>query len=170
VVAVALVLAVGITGGAAVVLLGGGSSGVDFPDSIAGQPRMRSGALQGIADAVSEQAKLGSELPRVAFYGSEVRPEFLVMVYGFAVSDVDAAFKGALGGIRASTGGSARTGPTTTSTAGSATFECAPLDAPTVQGDFCLWGDGDTTGMVLTLTRQGSPLHLVQQVHDAVVD
>ena len=169
-VAVALVFALGIAGGVAFVLLTGGSSGIDFPDTIAGQPRVRSGALQGIADSVAEQAKLGSELPRVAFYGSEVRPEFLVMVYGFAVPDVDEAFRGALGGIRASTGGTARTGSTTTSTAGSATYECAPVDAPMVQGDFCLWGDGGTTGMVLTLMRPGSPLHLVEQVHDAVVE
>ena len=159
----------GIAGGVAAVLAAGGGSGhLQFPNSIAGQPRVHSAALENIANGVAEQAKLGSEKPQVAFYGPEASPQFLVMAYDFSV-DFDTAYTGALAGIKNSSGGSARIGSGTRSSDGSTQYECAPLTTSSFSGEFCLWGDDDTTGMVLTLNAPASPNRLVSQVHDAVV-
>src|SRR5437773_4758611 len=54
-IAVAVVV-VGVAGVAAALLLArGSSSSVEFPETIAGQPRVKSPALQNIADGVAEQ-------------------------------------------------------------------------------------------------------------------
>jgi hypothetical protein len=154
----------------AAILLAGGSGHVSFPDTIAGQPRVTSKALEGLANGVAEQASFGSERPKVAFYGPETTPQFLVMAYDFAVEDsVDTAFQGAISGIEGTTGGGAKFGTPTSASSGSTDYKCAPVDTSSFSGLFCLWVDDDTTGIVLTLTNPSSPIDLVTQVHDAVV-
>ena len=170
VVAIALVVVIAVGGGVAAIMLTGGSSHVSFPDTVAGQPRVTSKALEGLANGVAEQASFGSERPKVAFYGSETSPKFLVMAYDFAVQDsVGAAFRGAVNGIQGTTGGTATVGHLTSASRGSTDYKCASVDTSSFSGLFCLWVDDDTTGVVLTLTAPSSPIGLVSQVHDAVV-
>ena len=170
VIAAGVVVALAVAGGVAAVLLTGGSGHVGFPETIAGQPRVTSKALEGLANGVAEQASFGSEKPKVAFYGPETSPQFLIMAYDFAVEDsADTAFQGAINGIEGTTGGNAKFGAPVSASEGSTDYRCAPIDTQAFSGVFCLWVDDDTTGIVLTLTHPSSPIDLVTQVHDAVV-
>jgi hypothetical protein len=165
---VVLIVGLAVAGGVAAVLLSGGSK-VAFPDSIAGQDRVTSASLEGLARGMADEATLGSEKPKVAFYGPESTPAFLVMVYEFAGPDLDSEFQGGISGFEGTSGGTVDRSATERAAVGSAEYRCAPFTATGAQGFICMWADDDTTGIVVTLSREQPSIGLTEQVHDAVV-
>jgi len=168
-VALLVVLVLISAGTVAAIVLTRGSSSVSLPQTIGGHPRVTSSALRGLADGVAKQAAIGSQQPRVAFYGTESRPAFMVMAYGFSVPEPTSAFSGATGAFERSSGGSVDVSSLETVRRDGALFQCAPYIISNVQGFLCMWSDSDTFGVVGTFNRSESGIAVVSAVHDAVV-
>jgi hypothetical protein len=146
-------------------------SRIEFPDSLAGQSRLTSPAIEGVADAVARGAAVGSLEPKVAVYGRGAAPSLMVLAYdGQVPGDMSPFFQGAMGGFEGTSGASVDRSSVVIETRGSTTYQCASFSGGRGQGWLCIWGDDQTFGLLAILTPSiGQGVDAAAFVHDAVV-
>lgn len=144
---------------------------VTVPDQIDGVARIKTGP---VADAVNKQLSdsgIGGQQAVAAVYGTSGQPEFLFLASeGSESIDEDrAALQAAAKGLGSGGALGLDTSAITKEELDGVTYSCAPITGSGLSGAACLWNDGDTLGMVFTLSDRGNPAEFASHVHDAVV-
>lgn len=157
--------------GVMVWLLMADRSRIEFPDSLAGQSRLTSPAIEGLAEVVSRGAAVGSLEPKVAVYGRGAVPSLMVLAYdGQVPGDLSPFFQGAMGGFEGTSGASVDRSSVVIETRGSTTYQCASFSGGRGQGWLCVWGEDQTFGLLAILTPSiGQGVDAAAFIHDAVV-
>ncbi|HLB61176.1 MAG TPA: hypothetical protein VJN50_00300 [Actinomycetota bacterium] len=162
--AVGLVVAL-IAGGVTWFLL---NRGLGFPDEIAGHPMNDSDIAQAVVESTEAGASSVGVDFKVAAYGTDAEPAFMVMVVEDAFPAFDTFFQGAATG--AGQGAAIDSADIVHQDRGSTSYACVPIGSAPPMSTLCGWSDEETTGLVISFVRQDltASFVLTEQIRDAI--
>lgn len=146
-------------------------SGVGFPDSLAGQPRLTSETYESAANTIAKSASFAGEEPKVAIYGTAARPTLMVFAFDAPPpGDPSSFFDGFVGGFEGSSGATVDQSSVVIEPRGATTYYCGSYASAQAQGWVCVWLDDETFGVLVTLDPSiPGGVDLASEIHDAVV-
>lgn len=118
------------------------------PESLAGQPRIHTAAVQKYEQTMAEQGDKYDISFEAAVYGQGDQPDvFVVLANGHAAESTDEIFDDFLGGVESAGVSVDRAGAITGEHSG-AEYRCVPVEAQ-IQAVACIWREDHSVGMTL---------------------
>jgi len=166
-------------GGVAILLVGAligyviaPSAGLRLPRAISGVPRITGGSSAELTAAMVAAAGMRGSANVAGVYGTGGRPRFVFFATasGGPVS-ADTATMALLAPYVEDALGrtfSVDLDQVTTVRRDDVTYQCIPLQGPSIDGSVCAWNAPSSTGTVFSLQGAGSPVRLTEAVRAAV--
>jgi hypothetical protein len=171
--------ALGVVGVVLALVLSGGTH-LSMPESLGGESLVHPSSLDVLVTGMQEQMKKDGAHNAVAgYFGTPAQPKFMLVAFDKSpppgtemIKEIAPAFTG--GTVFGANGG-VDTNSISHRIVGSTRYECAPYSISTTTnsstnfGTMCLWGDSNTTGIVVTFDPSVDASGLTQMAHEAVL-